>query len=178
MKMNKLQAQIEEMVRKADPVNAEYILMDYSFYDRIGTAIRFNENGDQKMVEFMIKDIKEQALEYKKKFLTPANIEVGDGVTYHLYSDAHAGTVIKKTKMSVTVQRDKATRDPNFKPEIVPGGFAGHCTNQHEQTYTYEADPNGETITFRWSKKFGRFQDGQRGLTLTKGRREFYDYNF
>ena len=65
----------------------------------------------------------------------------------------------------------------NFKPEFVPGGFAAHCTNQEDQTYTYERDPNGETKTFRWSNKFGSY--GKPGdLRLAKGRHEFYDYNF
>ena len=106
-------------------------------------------------------------------------IEVGDGVTLHLWSDAHACTVIAKTKTTITVQRDKATLDPNFKPEWIEGGFAGHCTNQDEQTYTYEQDPNGETYKCRWSEKNGRFQTGSDGsMRISRGRREFYDYNF
>ena len=106
-------------------------------------------------------------------------IEVGDGVTLHLWSDAHACTVIAKTKTTITIQRDKATIDPNFKPEWVAGGFAGHCTNQNEQSYTYERDPNGMIYKCRWSEKYGRFQTGGDGsMKITRGRREFYDYNF
>jgi len=109
--------------------------------------------------------------------LCPANVKVGDGVTIHLWSDAHAATVIKVTASTITVQHDKATLDPNFKPEWIPGGFAGHCTNQDEQTYTYERNPNGHIETFRWSKKYGRY--GTYGNPwLSKGRHEFYDYNF
>lgn len=73
--------------------------------------------------------------------------------------------------------RDKATLNPDFKPEFIPGGFAAHCTNQSEQSYTYEPDEKGEVTTFHWSDKFQRY--GQPGnLTLSKGRHEFYDYNF
>ena len=109
--------------------------------------------------------------------LTPATVEVGDGVTINLWTDRHAATVIKKTKYTLTVQHDKATLDPNFKPEWIPGGFAAHCTNQSEQTYTYERDPNGRIETFRWSNRHGQY--GQPGSpTLSKGRHEFYDYNF
>lgn len=98
-------------------------------------------------------------------------------MTICYWSDKHAATVIKKTPFSLTVRRDKATLDPGFKPEWIPGGFAAHCTNQDEQTYTYEPDPDGDVQTFRWSNKYGTY--GQPGdLRLIKGRHEFYDYNF
>jgi hypothetical protein len=117
----------------------------------------------------------------KQQLRTELNreIEVGDGVTLHLWSDAHACTVIAKTKTTITIQQDKATLDPNFKPEWIAGGFAGHCTNQSEQTYTYERDPNGQIYRCRWSEKNGCFQTGGDGsMKITRGRREFYDYNF
>ena len=39
------------------------------------------------------------------------------------------------------------------------------------------SDEKGEVTTFHWSDKFQRY--GQPGnLTLSKGRHEFYDYNF
>ena len=52
--------------------------------------------------------------------LTPATVQVGDGVTICYWSDRHAATVIKKTPLSLTVRRDKATLDPSFKPEWIP----------------------------------------------------------
>lgn len=106
-------------------------------------------------------------------------VEVGDGVTMYLYSDAYACTVIAKTAKTITVQRDKATLDPNFKPEFVPGGFAAHCTNQDEQSYTYERDPNGEITKCYCSEKKGRFTTGgDQSIKIGLGRHEFYDYNF
>lgn len=102
-------------------------------------------------------------------------IEVGEGVTLHLWSDAHACTVIARTATTLTIQRDKATLDPNFKPER--DGF--YCTNQDDQEYTYEANPNGEIYKCRWSEKYGRWQHGSDGsMKITRGRHEFYDYNF
>ena len=103
-------------------------------------------------------------------------VKVGDGVTYHLWSDAQACTVIKRTAKSITIQEDEAILDPNFKPEIIPGGFAGHCVNQNEQTYTYKANPNGMIIVARWSDKYGAFM--YCGKRITNGRHQFYDYNF
>ena len=107
------------------------------------------------------------------------NVQVGDGVTVCYYSDRHAGTVIKRTAKSITVQRDKATLDPNWKPEFIVGGFAGHCTNQNEQTYTYERDEEGTVETFRWRDKYGSYcGSGDQPIKIINGRHEFYDYNF
>jgi len=106
-------------------------------------------------------------------------VKVGDGITMCLYSDSHAYTIIKRTAKSITCQRDIAIRNPDFKPEFVAGGFAGHCTNQDEQTYTYNRDLNGSIDTFRWSEKHGCFQGGSDGsIKIINGRYEFYDYNF
>lgn len=173
-----LTKRIENMVNGIDPVNAEYIMADHRFEDKIESAIRYEQKGKTEMVAFMIEEMTKLAQEFNEKNLTPANVKVGDGVTIHLYSDAHAGTIVKVTKTSITIQRDKATLNPEWKPEIIPGGFAGHCTNQSDQTYTYERNENGQTETFRWSKKYNRFRDGKNGRSITKGRREFYDYNF
>jgi hypothetical protein len=176
--MTILKTQVIEMVKNIDEINAEYILNNNSFEKKLGTAERFEAEDNDKMVKFMLEEIAEYAKQYNEQYLTPANIKVGDGVTMHLYSDAHAGTVIKVTKTTVTVQRDKATLNPNFKPEFVVGGFAGHCTNQNEQTYTYEQNPNVETVVFRWSTKYGSYRNNAQGRKLMKGRHEFYDYNF
>lgn len=106
-------------------------------------------------------------------------IEVGDGVTMYLWSDAHACTVISRTEKTLTIQRDKATLSPNFKPVRVPGGFAGHCINNEDQEWTYERDPRGEIIKCRWSEKHGCWQTGSDGsIKIGRGRHEHYDYNF
>lgn len=121
---------------------------------------------------------KEQLQRYIRKEQN-RELEIGDGATVCLYSDMHAATVIKKTKATITVQHDTAIKDPNFKPEWVPGGFSVHCTNQDEQKYTYEVNLKGQIEKFHWSEKHGRWQGGGDGsIILTLGRHEFYDYNF
>ena len=112
---------------------------------------------------------------YRKYF--KENIGVGDGVTLCYWSDCEAYTVIKKTKCTLTIQRDKATLKPTFKPEFVAGGFCGTVINQDEQDYDYERDPNGQVFVAHWSeRKNGYFVDGC--LRVIAGRHEFYDYNF
>lgn len=159
--------------------NGLYILRDQNVVSEIECMERFASKGDLEMSEYCYKHALEKAEEFNNNRLSPATVNVGDGVTIHYYSDAHAGTVIKKTKTTITVQQDKATIDPTFKPEFITGGFAGHCTNQNEQSYTYERDLNGTVTVYRWSNKYNRYQGGGDGsVKVTKGRREFYDYNF
>jgi len=106
------------------------------------------------------------------------DVQVGDGVTLYLYSDSWACTVIAKTKNSITLQRDKATLDPDFKPEFIPGGFSAHCINNSDQSYSYERDPNGATYKAYWSEKEGRYKCWQGEAPVGNGRNERYDYNF
>lgn len=105
------------------------------------------------------------------------DVKVGDGVTICYWTDQHAGTVIHRTPQALTIRRDKAILDPDFKPDFVPGGFAGTVVNQDEQSYTYEQLDEGRTYKAHWSeKKQGFFVEGC--LRVIRGRHEFYDYNF
>lgn len=103
-------------------------------------------------------------------------LQVGDGVTYHLWSDAHAYTIIARTAKTLTIQRDKATYAPGYKPEYVPGGFSVICTNDADQEWVYERDPEGETRMCHWSRKLKRWQSD--GCRISRGRHENYDHNF
>ena len=168
---------IQTIVVAIDPVNAEYIMQNDEIVRTFHGAAEYIREGKTDIAAWAFKEAKEKVALFRERFLTPASIQVGDGVTVNLWSDRYAATVIKVTKSSVTARRDKATLNPDFKPEGIPGGFAAHCTNQDEQTYSYEPDENGTEYTFRWSRKYQRY--GQPGnLSLSKGRHEFYDYNF
>ena len=113
-----------------------------------------------------------------KEYQTALNreVKVGDGITISLYSDAHAYTIIKRTATTITIQRDKATLKEDFKPEIIPMGFAGRCMNNYEQDYDYERDEDGSTKVLHWSEKYGNWIT--KGGSVSLGRYEFYDYNF
>lgn len=127
------------------------------------------------------KALRDKVEELKEQYFRQLNreIEVGDGVTLHFYSDAEAHTVIARTAKTMKIQRDKAVRDPSFKPEWVPGGFSAICTNSEDQKWTYEPDPKGTITVCHWSEKHGRWQAGSAGsLRVSRGRHEHYDYNF
>lgn len=166
-----------EIVEAIDKVNAEYILRDEEIRKSYKYIAKLWDNCELDYMQSALEILKERIKEYDNTHLTPANAKVGDGATVNLWSDRHACTIIKVTKNTVTVQRDTANLNPDFKPEFIPGGFAGHCTNQNEQSYTYERDEQGEVTTIHWSEKYQRY--GRPGFpTLSKGRHEFYDYNF
>lgn len=185
-------------VQELDPLNAEYILADGYIQRKFDSYTRWKDKNSvvtetlkrsgitdaaeiaktcEQVAKDVMQDLEDEIKQYDGCHLTPANAKVGDGATVYLYSDQHAGTIVKVTKNSITVRRDKATLDPQFKPEIIPGGFCGHCVNQDEQRYTYEPNENGELTTVFWSKKHNCY--GLPGHPqLGKGRHEFYDYNF
>lgn len=122
--------------------------------------------------------ILEDELKYSQAYENQLNLKVGDGVTCHMWSDAHAFTVIKRTAKTITIQQDEAILSNDFKPEIIPHGFVGTCINMYDQKYTYERNPNGATYTCRWSDKLGGFKNPLGNGCVSIGRHEFYDYNF
>lgn len=91
------------------------------------------------------------------------------------YSQKYPWVEISRTAKTVTLAKVEVTKDPEWKPEILPGGFAGHCTNQHAQTWLFSHIDEARTVTVRqtkrgWSYKDTKYIEGQA--------REFYDYNF
>ncbi len=165
------------IINAIDPVNAEYISRDQDTMRCFEMLEMYMQKGRLDMAAFTFREAKAQIADFKKRWLTPANIKPGDGVTICLWTDRYAATVTKVTKTTVTVRRDKAILDPDFKPERIPGGFAGHCINNYDQRYFYKPDPYGDVYRFSWSRKYQTY--GQpNSLRLIKGRHEFYDFNF
>ena len=103
--------------------------------------------------------------------------EVGDKMHIQHWSDVSPCTVIKRTATTITVRTDKGELDPAWKPEFVTGGFSAHCTNNNEQEWIIEDDPNGAVETFRWHKRENCFMN-RSGEKLFPGWMKFYDYNF
>ena len=90
----------------------------------------------------------------------------------------------------IVARMDAAKLSEGWKPEIIPGGFAGHCTNQRSQTYEYQPDPAGAMVTVtlrRWTDEEGNERrlwkragigTREQGGSVRAGRHKFYDYNF
>ncbi len=169
---------LNNLAQSIDPLNAEYILKDEDILGTYRVMGRFLKEGRKGIALDILKDLKRKITVFKDQRLLPSNVKVGDGVTVNLWTDRYAATIVKITRCSLTVRRDRAILDPDWKPEWIPGGFSAHCINNDEQMYiAYEPDEKGTVYTIRWSDKYQRY--GRPGnLTLSKGRHEFYDYNF
>ena len=138
------------IIRAIDPDNAPYIIQDSEIVRHFQRAAEYLKNGNRKLAGFCFRGAKEKVAQFGEHYLTPASIQVGDGVTVNLWSDRYAATVIKVTKSTATVRRDKATLNPDFKPEWIPGGFAAHCTNR-----TSRHTPTSRTKTVRSTRSTG-----------------------
>ena len=94
--------------------------------------------------------------------------------TEYGYSQSYPWVEVKRTAKTVTLAPVKTERDPDWKPEIIPGGFAGHCTNQQEQTWLYDGVSEGRTVIRLtkngWKRKNTKF--------VQDVAKYFYDYNF
>lgn len=86
------------------------------------------------------------------------------------YSDIDTvGKVVgTKGKATLVIQRVNMVLDPNWKPEFITGGFAGHCVNQHSQKWlSFLID---DYFEYRIKKNDRvKFEDEPH---------HFYDYNF
>jgi len=134
--------------------------------------------------------VSERTAELNARAAEIAAVKPGDGITVSVYTDADAYTVLKVTPTRIVARCDKATLSPDWKPEVIPGGFVGHCTNQSSQTYTYEADAAGSLVTLtlrRWKDEEGNerrlwkragYGTRQQGGSVSVGRHKFHDYNF
>ena len=168
---------IEEIKAEIQKLKSEDESLIKSFREPHDTRMKWWDKYWQNGGEDNTRKMEELKNELKREYNRSLNI--GDGCTLHLWSDAYACTVIKKTKTTITIQRDNAIPSPKFKPEFELGGFSAHCTNNDEQSYIYERNLNGETFVCHWSEKEGRYRYGSDGsMKISVGRHEYYDYNF
>lgn len=117
-------------------------------------------------------------------------LKVGDGLTYCIFTDRRAGTVIARTEKTITMRCDKATLLNGYEsgePDALmftKGGFVGHTSGTPR--YSYEPDPEGAVHKFsRREFASGRVVyklvgHGKKspGCSAIAGRHEHYDFNF
>lgn len=105
-------------------------------------------------------------------------------------------TVETVSEKTVKVRSMRCSLNPEWKPDIIVGGFVGHCVNQNSQQWIYHSDPdatvlqlrrkkhpikrkvfNNETMKFdtvvkyEWTHKGRRFVESENPV-------RFHDFNF
>lgn len=103
------------------------------------------------------------------------NLPEGSYFTERGYSQSYPWVEIGRTAKTVKLAKVKVAIDPDWKPEMHPGGFAAHCSNQSQQTWLFDGIDEANTRTIRLTKK-GWSLRGTRYSEDTAV--EFYDYNF
>ena len=117
-----------------------------------------------------------------RPYTVPADhkdFQVGDQAHICLYTDIEPYTVIERKGKRIKLQKAKATLDPNYKPERIAGGFAGHCINNHDQKWIITANPNGAIIEGYLGNDNEWYEKGSNRRTIiSQGYVKFHDYNF
>lgn len=96
------------------------------------------------------------------------------------YSDVAPYEIIKFSPSGKTayIRAMLAEKDKSWKPNFIPGGFAGHCTNQDKQEWIITSDSKQPIIKARLHKNgTWHSSNGHHGMPSSKPVR-FYDYNF
>jgi hypothetical protein len=119
---------------------------------------------------------------YKEFYTNIIGLPEGEYVTETMYSDCHAWVVVGRTAKTITVSPVLVKRNPDWKPEFIAGGFAGHCVNQQDQTWLFDQIDTAVTKTLRVVKTRRGGSDMMwryKGTTfIANGAVEIYDYNF
>lgn len=92
---------------------------------------------------------------------TVLSVKVGDGATYGYGSDCYPATVVKVSASGKTV----VVQDDHHTPTADSNYFGN-------QSYTYSPNPNGATMTARWSEKRKCFVAN--GTRVHVGHRRYY----
>jgi hypothetical protein len=94
------------------------------------------------------------------------------------WSDVHPYEIVRVVSpKTIEIRVMDAELDENWKPEIIAGGFAGHCTNQGAQKWDYKSNPDYTVIRARL-RKDGYFHSANGRHVLSKTPYKFHDYNF
>lgn len=100
-------------------------------------------------------------------------LEIKSFCNLHLYTDIEPYEVVQVINpKKVVIRPMHATKISEMK--FVSGGFAGHCTNNFDQKWSFESLPDAQTITITLTKKGW----GQGMHRMSDKPIKFYDYNF
>ncbi len=105
--------------------------------------------------------------------------ELGKFANKFGYSDIYPFEIVRViSDKTLEIRPMSSELSEDWKPEIIVGGFSGHCVNNNTQEYTYTSKPEAETIRIRKRKNQDEWtHNGERYIVDFKPQRH-YDYNF
>jgi len=105
--------------------------------------------------------------------------EVGLYANLHLFSDVEPYEIVRIiSDKTIELRSVTATLKPDWKPDMIPGGFAAHTANNHTQEYDYKTNPDAYVFKARLRKKDGRFHSARGRHVVSEAPCKFHDYNF
>ena len=96
------------------------------------------------------------------------------------YSDTTPFEIVRAVSdKTIELRSMTAERAADWKPKIVAGGYAGHCTNNSNQSkaWVIKSDPEGYTVRARLQKD-GSWKSSHGRHSLHTAAIKKYDYNF
>ena len=94
------------------------------------------------------------------------------------WSEVYPYEVVRAiSPITLEIRQMDTERHPDWHPDFIPTGFAGHCTNQSEQKWIYKSNPDHPCIRIRHSKNGGWVHKGRK-FRLADEPCYFHDYNF
>tara|TARA_R110000782_G_scaffold176984_2_gene267914 strand:+ start:249 stop:617 length:369 start_codon:yes stop_codon:yes gene_type:complete len=98
-----------------------------------------------------------------------------------LWSDVEPNEIIKRVSdITLEIRAMDAVSSPDWKPEIISGGFAGHCVNNNDQkdAWIITSNENYGTIRIRKNKR-GVWKDKSGNRYFLSDKPVYkYDFNF
>lgn len=96
----------------------------------------------------------------------------------YLYSDVRPYEIVRRVSdKTIEVRELDAELNADWTPEIVSGGFSGHCTNQNSQQWTFRSNPDAPVVRVRL-RKDGQWHSAYGRHVIQPEPRRFYDFNF
>jgi len=94
------------------------------------------------------------------------------------FSDVTPFEVVRKiSEKTLEIRAMWSELDPTWKPERIPGGFAGHCVNNSAQRWIITSNATGQIRRIRLGKHGWRDASGAHYQLSDKPFRH-WDYNF
>ena len=117
---------------------------------------------------------------YNKKYEYAVEAIDYTHANHHGYSDSNPFEIVRVVSdKTIELRSMSAERAADWKPEIVAGGFFGHCTNNGNQSkaWVIKSDPEGYKVRARLQKD-GSWKSSQGRHSLHTAAIKHYDYNF